>query len=86
MQTFVPTKPLLRGVRLNLGDVSAGGEFAVGIYNVVSGGHFPTRSTLGEVTETAQTFITDNQLVDEEFIFATPINVTTGTRYAIQII
>jgi len=82
VQTFVPTKPKLRGVRLNLGDVSSGGEFAVGIFNQV--GHIPTGSTLGSIEVNTST-INDNQLTDEEFIFGAPISVSPGTRYAIQI-
>ncbi len=91
-QGFVPSVNTIWGVMLNLHNVTNPGNFDVGIYNVVDPAgdgtqqddNEPTGAALVSVTVHTST-INPDSVLNEEILFTSPLALTPGNRYAIQI-
>ena len=91
VQSFVPSVSNVTGVRFNFANFHSGGNFTLGIYNVIGGGgindHMPTGAAFGFGTmlvNYGSSGFTDNGQTDDEILFPSAVNVTPDTRYAIQ--
>ena len=93
IQSFVPAMSQLAGVKLNLGPLESGHDnLTVGIYNVIGGtgnggldAATPTGSALAEVTVNTTALTLDDGVLNDKFAFASPVNLSVGTVYAIQL-
>ena len=93
VQSFVPAKKKLEAVVLNLGPLLSGDDnLTVGIYNVIGGAGnggldaaTPTGTALAEVTVNTTALTLADGLLNDKFTFASPVDLSIGTVYAIQL-